>query len=134
MELKKVGPWSVARVLGTMNAAMGLIFGALFACVALVGGSVAQRNSDAGAFGALFGVGANRRRGPTAARSAAAGRGGSAKATEPSRRRSCIVPIPHSLRNDKGTRFALTKAISKPSHLVLERVDAFADAAVARCR
>jgi hypothetical protein len=41
-----------------MYAAMGLIFGALFACVALVGGSFAQRNSDAGAFGALFGVGA----------------------------------------------------------------------------
>lgn len=58
MELKRVGPWSVARVLGIMYAAMGLIFGALVACVALVGGSVAQRNSDAGAFGPLFGVGA----------------------------------------------------------------------------
>jgi hypothetical protein len=58
MELKRVGPWSVARVCGTMYAAMGLIFGALFACVALVGGSLAQRNNDAGAFGALFGVGA----------------------------------------------------------------------------
>ncbi len=58
MELKSVGPWSVARVLGSMYAAMGLIFGALFACAALIGGSFAQRNSDLGAFGALFGVGA----------------------------------------------------------------------------
>ena len=58
MEVKRVGPWSVARVCGTMYAAMGLIFGALVACVALVGGSVAPQNSDAGAFGALFGVGA----------------------------------------------------------------------------
>ena len=59
---------------------------------------------------------------------------GSANPTEPSQRRSCIVPIPHTLRNDGGTRFALARPISKPSHLVLERVDAFADAAVARCR
>jgi hypothetical protein len=42
-----------------MYAAMGLIFGAVFACIALVGGSVAQRNGDQGAaFGALFGAGA----------------------------------------------------------------------------
>lgn len=58
MEVKRVGPWSVARVCGTMYAAMGLIFGALVACVALVGGSLVPRNSDAGAFGAVFGVGA----------------------------------------------------------------------------
>jgi hypothetical protein len=58
MEVKRVGPWSVARVCGIMNAAMGLIFGALFACIALVGGSLAQQNGNAGAFGALFGVGA----------------------------------------------------------------------------
>ena len=58
MELKRVGPWSVARMLGTMYAAMGLIFGALFACIALVGGSLAPQNSGAGGFGALFGVGA----------------------------------------------------------------------------
>jgi hypothetical protein len=41
-----------------MYAAMGLIFGALFACIALVGGSLAPRNSGAGGFGAMFGVGA----------------------------------------------------------------------------
>jgi hypothetical protein len=58
MELKRVGPWSTAKVLGTMYAAMGLIFGALFACIALVGGSIARESSEAGAFGALFGVGA----------------------------------------------------------------------------
>ena len=38
---------------------MGLIFGALFACIALVGGSIAQWNGQEGAApGALFGVGA----------------------------------------------------------------------------
>ena len=59
MELKRVGPWSVARVFGTMYAAMGLIFGALFACIALLGGSIARQNGDENAvFGALFGVGA----------------------------------------------------------------------------
>ena len=58
MELKRLGPWSVAKVLGTMYAAMGLIFGTFFACIALVSSSFAQRNSEAGPFGALFGVAA----------------------------------------------------------------------------
>ena len=58
MEVKRVGPWSVAKVCGTMYAAMGLIFGALFACVALIGGSLAPQNSGGAAFGAGFGVGA----------------------------------------------------------------------------
>ena len=59
MELKRVGPWSVARVFATMYAAMGLIFGALFACIALLGGSIARQSGDENAvFGALFGVGA----------------------------------------------------------------------------
>ena len=59
MQLKRVGPWSVARVFGVMYAAMGLIFGALFACIALLGGSIAERNGEESAvFGALFGVGA----------------------------------------------------------------------------
>jgi hypothetical protein len=40
-----------------MYAAMGLIFGALFACVALIGGSLVPRNSDAAAFGAGAGMG-----------------------------------------------------------------------------
>jgi hypothetical protein len=41
MELRRVGPWSVAKVLGTMYAAMGLIFGAVFALIAVIGGSIA---------------------------------------------------------------------------------------------
>ncbi len=41
-----------------MYAAMGLIFGTLFACVALIGGSLAPQNSGGAAFGAGFGVGA----------------------------------------------------------------------------
>jgi hypothetical protein len=58
MELRRVGPWSVAKVLGTMYAAMGLIFGAVFALIAVIGGSIAREASGAGAFGAMFGVGA----------------------------------------------------------------------------
>jgi len=58
MEVKRVGPWSVARVCGTMYAAMGLIFGAVFACIALVGGIISPRNSDASVFGTGFGLGA----------------------------------------------------------------------------
>jgi Transmembrane domain of unknown function (DUF3566) len=59
MELKRVGPWAVARVFETIYAALGLIFGALFACIALLGGTIAPRNGDDGAaFGALFGAGA----------------------------------------------------------------------------
>ena len=59
MEVKRVGPWSVAKVFGTMYAAMGLIFGALFAGIAILGGSLAQWNGDESApSGALFGAGA----------------------------------------------------------------------------
>lgn len=59
MELKRIGPWSVAKVFGATNAAMGLIFGALFALMALVGAGVAGRSGNEDAmFGALFGVGA----------------------------------------------------------------------------
>ena len=59
MELKRLGPWSVARVCGALYAAMGLIVGALFACITLLGRTVAPRSGDDGAvFGALFGAGA----------------------------------------------------------------------------
>jgi hypothetical protein len=59
MELKRIGPWSVAKVLGALYAAMGLLFGGLFALLALAGAGVSGRSGDEGAmFGALFGVGA----------------------------------------------------------------------------
>src|SRR6476619_5913146 len=51
MELKRVGPWSVARVCGPMYAAMGLIVGVLFACISLVGGMISPRDSNTAAFG-----------------------------------------------------------------------------------
>jgi transmembrane protein DUF3566 len=57
MELKRVGPWSAGRVCGAVYAVMGLIFGLLFACAAVVNGMM-TRNSDGVAFGAGFGVGA----------------------------------------------------------------------------
>src|SRR3954451_21558587 len=58
MEVKRVGPWSVARVLGAIYAVIGVIAGALFACAALLGSIFTPQNSDSTAFGAGIGVGA----------------------------------------------------------------------------
>ena len=58
MELKRIGPWSVAKVSGAIYAALGLIFGVFFALAAMIGG-LAEHGADGGAFfGAIFGVGA----------------------------------------------------------------------------
>jgi hypothetical protein len=61
MIVRRVGVWSVAKLYGALSAAMGLLFGAVFALVALIGG-MANLGGDAGfqsgALGALFGVGA----------------------------------------------------------------------------
>lgn len=56
MVLRKVGPLSCAKISGVLYAALGLIFGFFFSVISLVAGSLG--GSDAGAFGALFGVGA----------------------------------------------------------------------------
>lgn len=61
MVLKRVGVASVARVAGALYAGLGLIFGAIFACVALVGAGFAGAAGGDGPsafFGAFFGVGA----------------------------------------------------------------------------
>jgi hypothetical protein len=58
MVLRKVGVWSVAKVLGALYAGMGLLFGAIFALISLAGAGIAgAADSGEGAmFGALFGV------------------------------------------------------------------------------
>ena len=59
MTITRVGPLSVAKIAGILYAAIGLLFGAFFSLFALIGGLAAAANNDgAGAFGAIFGVGA----------------------------------------------------------------------------
>jgi hypothetical protein len=60
------------------------------------------------------------------------GSSGLADATQRNRRALCIVLIDARLRSGRYVPFTLTQVISKSSHLALERVDAFADAAVVR--
>ena len=57
MVIKRIGPVSCAKISGTLYAAIGLIFGAIFSMVALAGG-MAANSSDGAGMGALLGVGA----------------------------------------------------------------------------
>ena len=57
MIIKRVGPFSVAKVAGTLYAIFGLIIGACVSLIALIGGMAAD-DGPAQMFGALFGVGA----------------------------------------------------------------------------
>lgn len=57
MVIKRIGPVSCAKISGTLYAAIGLIFGAIFSMVALAGG-MAANSSDGAGLGALIGVGA----------------------------------------------------------------------------
>jgi hypothetical protein len=57
MIIKRIGPLSCAKISGTLYAALGLIFGAIFSVVALAGGMAATSSSGA-SMGAMFGVGA----------------------------------------------------------------------------
>jgi hypothetical protein len=59
MIVRKLGVWSVAKMYGTVSAAMGLVIGLLIACASLLGAGLASQNSDMPAgMAALFGVGA----------------------------------------------------------------------------
>ncbi len=62
MVLKRIGVGSAAKVTGAVYAALGLIFGAIFACIAMVGigaASALSAGNEASPFlGAFFGVGA----------------------------------------------------------------------------
>jgi hypothetical protein len=59
MIVRRLGVWSVAKMYGTIAAAMGLLLGLLFACASLLGAGLASQNSDLPAgMAAAFGVGA----------------------------------------------------------------------------
>lgn len=57
MVLKRVDPLSLARISGTLYAILGLVFGAVFSVIAMLG--AAARTSDSSSdMGWLFGAGA----------------------------------------------------------------------------
>ena len=56
MELKRVGVLSCAKVLGLLYAATGLIFGAFFSLISILGATVGPDRGRASSM--LFGVGA----------------------------------------------------------------------------
>ena len=59
MTITRVAPLSVAKVAAILYAVIGLIVGAFFSLFAMIGGLAAAANNDgAGAFGAIFGMGA----------------------------------------------------------------------------
>jgi hypothetical protein len=57
MVIERIGPLSCAKLSGTLDAAIGLIFGAIFSMIALAGGMAANSSNGAG-MAAWFGVGA----------------------------------------------------------------------------
>jgi hypothetical protein len=57
IEIKKLGVISVGKMLGLLYAILGLIFGAIFSCVSLIGAMAAFTESGGEALGLLFGVG-----------------------------------------------------------------------------
>jgi hypothetical protein len=66
MVIRRVNPWSLARVFGMLQACMGLVVGLMFSVVSLViGVGIGQADADlhalpfgGAAMGALFGIGA----------------------------------------------------------------------------
>jgi hypothetical protein len=57
MVIKRIGPASCAKIAGTLYAILGVLIGAIFSLIALVGGFASDTSEAAGA-GALIGVGA----------------------------------------------------------------------------
>lgn len=57
MVIRRVGPLSCAKIAGALYAILGLIFGALFSFAAMAG-ALASDESEFGAMGAMFGIGA----------------------------------------------------------------------------
>ena len=56
MVIKRVGVWSAARVAGALYAAMGLVFGAIFAAASLLGAGFANAADSENALPAFMGV------------------------------------------------------------------------------
>ena len=57
MVINRIGPFSLAKISGTLYAIIGLVFGALVSLVAMFGAMMGGQ-SGGSMFGALFGVGA----------------------------------------------------------------------------
>jgi hypothetical protein len=59
MQLKRIGPLSLARLAGGLYGAIGLFVGVIFAAAALVGASIAGAAGESSPLlGLIFGVGA----------------------------------------------------------------------------
>lgn len=62
MVIRRIGPGSLAKVMGTMYALWGFIFGAFFALIAMAGAGIGAAASDEPGMpmwlGPIFGVGA----------------------------------------------------------------------------
>ena len=56
MVLKRVGIWSAARIAGALYAALGLVFGAIFAAASLLGAGFADAGDADTALPAFLGV------------------------------------------------------------------------------
>jgi hypothetical protein len=60
--VRRVGVFSLAKIMGVLYALLGLILGGLFSCISLIGTLAAMPQLSEGsgdqAFGLLFGVGA----------------------------------------------------------------------------
>jgi hypothetical protein len=56
MVIRRVGPLSCAKIMGTLNAVIGLIFGAIISLIAIAGGFAANQDG-AGMIGAMIGTG-----------------------------------------------------------------------------
>jgi len=57
MVITRIGPLSAAKIAGVLYAAGGLLVGAAFSIVGLIG-AAASDSAGSAAFGALFGIGA----------------------------------------------------------------------------
>ena len=57
MVIKRIGPLSVAKVAGTLYAAIGVLVGAIFSLISVAGGFTAD-TSEAAGMAAIMGVGA----------------------------------------------------------------------------
>ncbi|MFL7840170.1 MAG: hypothetical protein ACK2T4_00650 [Candidatus Promineifilaceae bacterium] len=58
VEIKKISPLTVGKIFGLMYAIFGLIIGAIFSCVSLVGGVAASEATGNAFVGLVAGVGA----------------------------------------------------------------------------
>lgn len=56
MVIYRVGPLSCAKIVGTLYAVIGLLAGAVFSLIAMVGGFAAEHSPVAG-FGTILGLG-----------------------------------------------------------------------------